>query len=1311
MRGGLVAIVVVLAGCGENPPPSSPFRAELVSGAWSQLSPPTPLPVPRDWHALAIDDRTNSAILFGGLNSAGTALGDTWLFDGTFWSNPSNTGPGARSKMAAVFQSNLPTPSIVLTGGNDASNVLLHDTWRWMNNGWTLASPTSPVPSRIQAAIAYDPDDLETVLFGGTADGGMTGLADTWLWNDAASTWSRVSPTGTPLGRMNARMVWDPVRHKVLLFGGFTGSTRLNDLWQLDVPTLTWTQVVPAASPVARSGPGFVWDTVRNVAVLFGGFAGGTTNLGDTWEWDGTQWTQTAASGPAARSVVTTVFMTNGAAGRTMLFGGAGATGVLGDTWVYVGNGGACATNKDCDNSHCVDGVCCQQASCGTCQTCNGATPGQCAAVFNAEDADSCAVTSYCDAAAACQPKHAAGGSCSVAIGCLTGFCADSTCCTSACNGTCDTCANSTGTCTIVANGDTPDCTGTKTCDATSQCLLKTGQSCSTAGSCASGFCADGYCCNNACSGACDVCSATPGTCTLVAKGGTGAPSCAPYVCDGVSNACPSSCANDTGCDKNDYCSGSSCAPKAPNGTVCSANDQCTSGYCVDGTCCSTACNNICQTCATANGACVLVKNADDNTCTGTTTCDANGVCKDKNGRGCSFASTCASGFCVDGNCCENACSGTCQTCGNSTGTCAPIINADDAGCAGTKTCGPTGVCSLKNGQPCTMASQCASNFCVGGICCSTACTGACSACDATPGTCTPLAAGTAGSPSCAPYVCTGSTLGCPGACTADSGCAAGFYCTNNGLCAPQRTLGQSCSGSCAQSGCRECGSGFCVDGVCCNAACTGQCQVCSAALGAPVDGMCSNAPLGATGSPSCAPYSCPGTTTSCSTFCTGDLNCAAGYYCAPAVGCVPQRPNGANCNTAAGADCVQAGCRECATGACAAGICNGSTLPNGAACSANAACTSGFCVDGVCCNSACSGACTVCNASGSVGTCSNAPTGSNPRGLCPGSGPCKASCGGAGVCVYPGPSTACAPAGCTSATTLHLTSTCDGSGTCADRGTADCTPFACAGGACYTSCIDPSQCAAPNLCSGGSCGVRRADGQPCAAAGDCASGFCTDGVCCSSACGGKCARCDLPGPGGQIDGLCRAPVGQDPDGDCTGQGLCAGVCTAASTCQFPGADRTCDLCKACDGAGGCTRLPASGDDPACMTIACSQLSTECAHYQDLTSMRCASPGTCVAPNDPAHCTSRQAAPDGTTCAQGSCVSGVCTPPGAGSDGGNPPGSDGGSAPGSDGGSAPGSDAGPQHGGSSGCAVGGPAPSGVWMLLGLLFLRRRRRRA
>lgn len=88
--------------------------------------------------------------------------------------------------------------------------------------------------------------------------------------------------------------------------------------------------------------------------------------------------------------------------------------------------------------------------------------------------------------------------------------------------------------------------------------------------------------------------------------------------------------------------------------------------------------------------------------------------------------------------------------------------------------------------QACTVAAQCASGFCVYGVCCDTACDGACQSCSQTGkvGTCSPVKNAT------------------------DDTCTGGSTCDSTGAC--RKILGQSCSGA------NPCASGNCVDGVCC---------------------------------------------------------------------------------------------------------------------------------------------------------------------------------------------------------------------------------------------------------------------------------------------------------------------------------------------------------------------------------------------------------------------------------------------------------------------------------------------------------------
>lgn len=62
-------------------------------------------------------------------------------------------------------------------------------------------------------------------------------------------------------------------------------------------------------------------------------FFSGYPFLDETWEWNGSTWTQAAATGPSGRWGLAMSY--DGIRGSTVLFGGADATRVNRETWEY----------------------------------------------------------------------------------------------------------------------------------------------------------------------------------------------------------------------------------------------------------------------------------------------------------------------------------------------------------------------------------------------------------------------------------------------------------------------------------------------------------------------------------------------------------------------------------------------------------------------------------------------------------------------------------------------------------------------------------------------------------------------------------------------------------------------------------------------------------------------------------------------------------------------------------------------------------------------------------------------------------------
>src|SRR5436309_1719457 len=81
-------------------------------------------------------------------------------------------------------------------------------------------------------------------------------------------------------------MAYDANRSQIVLFGGQDVLILRGDTWVWD--GLNWSQP-PAPSPSPRSTHAMAYDAVRNTVVLFGGFIGGAF-VDETWTWNGTAW-------------------------------------------------------------------------------------------------------------------------------------------------------------------------------------------------------------------------------------------------------------------------------------------------------------------------------------------------------------------------------------------------------------------------------------------------------------------------------------------------------------------------------------------------------------------------------------------------------------------------------------------------------------------------------------------------------------------------------------------------------------------------------------------------------------------------------------------------------------------------------------------------------------------------------------------------------------------------------------------------------------------------------------------------------------
>jgi len=230
--------------------------------------------------------------------------------------------PEARSRHQLVY--NKATAKTLIFGGTNGTP--LDASWEHDGVSWTEVATAEPT-AREYHAMVYDDLNNRAVLFGGY-DGALY-LNDTWVFTTA---WSQLVPGASPTARSQHAMAWDGAQ--VLLFGGHDGSSYLADTWSFN-GTL-WTLLSPATTPPARRGHRMAYDPVKGVVVLFGGYDG-ALYLNDTWEFDGTDWTLVIPSvSPTVRAGHTMAW--DETHDRLLLFGGDQDGAPANDLWEWNGS-------------------------------------------------------------------------------------------------------------------------------------------------------------------------------------------------------------------------------------------------------------------------------------------------------------------------------------------------------------------------------------------------------------------------------------------------------------------------------------------------------------------------------------------------------------------------------------------------------------------------------------------------------------------------------------------------------------------------------------------------------------------------------------------------------------------------------------------------------------------------------------------------------------------------------------------------------------------------------------------------------------
>lgn len=244
------------------------------TSTWTQLAPSGVLPDPRGEHTTIWDPKRIRALLFGGYWNYSCYdcygyYGDTWQLSLSGAPSWGELASGPQLADHASIYDPVRDQMVVYGGRYGSTTAALSlsgtPTWNYLN---TAAFP----PGRSAHSAIYDPLADRMIVFGGTNAGGS--LNDTWELSLADSNWIELPVGGLrPSARAWHVAVQDPVRNRMVVFGGGDAGAPLADTWALSLSgSPTWTELSPSGVPPVSSASykGF-YDPIQDRMVIFDG--------------------------------------------------------------------------------------------------------------------------------------------------------------------------------------------------------------------------------------------------------------------------------------------------------------------------------------------------------------------------------------------------------------------------------------------------------------------------------------------------------------------------------------------------------------------------------------------------------------------------------------------------------------------------------------------------------------------------------------------------------------------------------------------------------------------------------------------------------------------------------------------------------------------------------------------------------------------------------------------------------------------------------------------------------------------------------
>jgi len=231
------------------------------------------------------------------------------------------------------------TQPFYLTSGGPGGGQTINPDKTWYNI--TGATFNLAPHAAIGPCLVFDPKYQKTILFGGVGKLPSTGISkQTWILNHTDNEWYNATrnDNGPPaLGHLSPQCIYDDRLGAILLYGGWDGSARVDNLWMYNTTNNTWSLIDVAGQPGIRGYFGIAYDTRIKNMIMFGGTSDGVNFFQDTWLYNSTDWKwysiATPTIVPTKREQMAMTY--DEGCKLTVMFGGLIGSKYANDTWVF----------------------------------------------------------------------------------------------------------------------------------------------------------------------------------------------------------------------------------------------------------------------------------------------------------------------------------------------------------------------------------------------------------------------------------------------------------------------------------------------------------------------------------------------------------------------------------------------------------------------------------------------------------------------------------------------------------------------------------------------------------------------------------------------------------------------------------------------------------------------------------------------------------------------------------------------------------------------------------------------------------------